>query len=158
MKTLMKFVGRHKKPIVIGSISVFAILVIFFTIFFIVPSFGTNKYGSRLSAKNEHKVSADSISSIKNKLQEKDGVTKVTYNKEGRILNFIITFDENINIAKAKEYSKIITDNISEKNLKYYDVQVFLVNTEEKEGFPNIGYKNKSASDFSWGNVGEKSE
>jgi divalent metal cation (Fe/Co/Zn/Cd) transporter len=158
MKTLMKFVGRHKKPIVIGSSAVLVILVIFFAIFFVVPSFGTNKYGSRLDDKKEHSISNDSISSIKNKLQEKEGVTKVTYNKEGRILNFIITFDDSVNLDTAKEHSKIVIDNISEKNLKYYDVQVFLYTEEQKQGFPNIGYKHKSASDFSWGNVGERSE
>ena len=158
MKGLQKFIHTHKKGCLITGGIILALLIILFTIFFIAPALKNNNYGDRLQGIENHKVSQSTINTIKQKLKNENGVTKVTYNIEGRILNFTVETDGSIDYESAKAYTKDITDNISSKNKKYYDIQIFLTSKENKEGFPNAGYKSKSSEDFSWGNVGETNE
>ncbi len=158
MKGLQKFVHEHKKGCLIFGGGFLAILIVFFTIFFIVPAFGNNNYGDRLDGIEKHKITSSTVSDIKSDIKEFAGVTSVSYHIEGRILNFTIETDGSVSYDTAKAYVKPILDNISKKNQKYYDIQVFLTSKEDVDGLPNAGYKSKNSSDFSWGNVGETSE
>ncbi len=158
MKGIEKFFHTHKKSWIIGIVIVIVLLLIFFTIFFIIPSFGDNNYGSRLDGIEDHKVSSNSIKEIKENVSNQEGVTEVKYHQEGRILNFEITVDENVSLDKAKEYANTVLEGISKKNLKYYDVQVFLKSTENRSEFPTAGYKHKTADALVWANVGEESD
>ena len=156
MKGMKEFIHNHKKGCMIGGGLFFGILLVFFIIFFVVPAFGDNNYGPRLDDEDKYKISSSTINDIKDTVGSKDGVTKVTYHKEGRILNFTIKLEDSVKLDTAKTYAKEVTDKISKKNLKYYDVQVFL--DSKGEDFPIIGYRAKGNDDFSWGNAGEQSE
>lgn len=158
MKGLQEFIHEHKKGCLIFGGVFLAILIVFFTIYFVVPSFGNNNYGDRLDGIEKHKVSSTTISDIKSDIKEFDGVTSVSYHIEGRILNFTIETDGTVSYDDSKGYAKPILDKLSKKNQSYYDVQVFLTSKEDVDGLPNAGYKSKNSSDFSWGNVGESSE
>ena len=82
------FFKTHKKQCMIGGI---AFLVIFFLIIiwlFIIPVFSNNKYGDRLDGIDKHKISSDTVNDIESSLKGNDKVKDVTYNNEGRILNF----------------------------------------------------------------------
>lgn len=150
------FFNEHKKGIIVGAL-IFAVLIfIFFIIFFVVPSFGGDRYGDRLSEIKSYKVSSSTISDIKNTLKESEGVKDVTYNIEGRILNFIITFEDNYNLDSAKTVSNVIIEKIGEKNLKYYDVQIFL--DAKGDNFPMIGYHSKGSDTILWANAGDGNE
>jgi len=98
------------------------------------------------------------LNKIKDGIEEKEGVTKVSYHNEGRILNFTIKVDGNTKLDTAKEYAEEVIKGISKKNLKYYDVQVFLDSDENTTDYPTAGYKNKNAKKLVWGNVGGSSE
>jgi len=158
MKGIKSFIKKHKKGCIIGTIVFFLLLLVFFTIFFIMPSFGNNNYGNRLDDIENHKVSSSSINEIKDNLNSKEGVKKVTYHNEGRILNFTIKVDGDTKLDSAKEYAKEVIDGISKKNLKYYDVQIFLDSDENTTDYPTAGYKHKTSDDIVWGNVGGNSE
>jgi len=158
MKGIQSFINNHKKGCIIGVSVFFIILILFFTIFFIIPSFGNNNYGNRLDGIENHKVSSSTINKIKDGIEEKEGVTKVSYHNEGRILNFTIKVDGNTKLDTAKEYAEEVIKGISKKNLKYYDVQVFLDSDENTTDYPTAGYKNKNAKKLVWGNVGGSSE
>ncbi len=158
MKGIEKFFKTHKKGCIIGGSVVLGIIVIFFTIFFIIPSFGNNNYGHRLDDVDSHKVSTSTVNNIKDDVKKTNGVTKVSYHQEGRVLNFTITLDGTVAVADAKKYAEEVTKGLSKKNLKYYDVQVFLNSKGDAEGYPTIGYHSKGSSEFSWGNAGEERE
>lgn len=158
MKKVTKFIKNNKKASIIGGIILIFVILLIILLMFMFPSISDNNYGDRLDDIESHKITESNISEIKEAILSKDGVSKVTYNKEGRILNFIITFDGTVDIDTAKGYADEVTDKISKKNLKYYDIQVYLDSKEEKDGFPNVGYRHKTAGDFSWGNAGEGSE
>ncbi len=157
MKNIEKFIQTHKKSCIIGLMVFLAIVIIFFTIFFIIPSFGSDNYGHRLDDIDKHKISNSSINEIKENINSKDGVDKVSYHNEGRILNFTIKVKD-VQLDKAKEYANLILEGISKKNLKYYDIQVFLDSDDNTKDYPIAGYKHKSSDTISWGNVGGTSE
>ncbi len=149
---------KKKKKLIIGGIIFFVILIIFFTLYFVIPAFSNDRYGNRLNGLSEHKISSSLIDDIKDEISSKDGVNKVIYHREGKILNFSIITDGSIDIETAKGFANIIKEKISAKNQKYYDIEVLLESKKDTTGFPNIGYKHRGTAEFSWGNVGESSE
>ena len=152
MKKLTKFMGANKLICIIGGGLLFGIILVFFIIYFIMPSIGDNNYGERLKDESKYKVTAKTIDDIKDTVSKLDGVSKVTYHKEGRVLNFTIELEDGVVLDTGKNYAGEIISKLSEKNLKYYDVQVFL--DSENDPYPIIGYYAKGGNSFSWGNVG----
>ena len=155
---MKNFFKTHKKQCMIGGI---AFLVIFFLILiwlFIVPVFSNNKYGDRLDGIEDHKISSDTVKDIENSLKENDKVTDVTYNNEGRILDFIITVSNDMSTEDAKKLGDTILDKISDEDKKYYDIQILIDTEEENENYPIAGYKHKSEDNFTYGNEVVSSE
>lgn len=155
---MKNFFKTHKKQCMIGGI---AFLVIFFLILiwlFIVPVFSNNKYGDRLDGIKEHKISSDTVKDIENSLKENDKVTDVTYNNEGRILDFIITVSNDMSTEDAKKLGDTILDKISDDDKKYYDIQILIDTEEENDNYPIAGYKHKSEDNFTYGNEVGSSE
>ena len=155
---MKNFFKTHKKQCMIGGI---AFLVIFFLILiwlFIVPVFSNNKYGDRLDGIEDHKISSDTVKDIENSLKENDKVTDVTYNNEGRILDFIITVSNDMSTEDAKKLGDTILDKISDDDKKYYDIQILIGTEEENDNYPIAGYKHKSEDNFTYGNEVGSSE
>ena len=155
---MKNFFKTHKKQCMIGGI---AFLVIFFLILiwlFIVPVFSNNKYGDRLDGIEDHEISSDTVKDIENSLKENDKVTDVTYNNEGRILDFIITVSNDMSTEDAKKLGDTILDKISDDDKKYYDIQILIDTEEENENYPIAGYKHKSEDNFTYGNEVVSSE
>ena len=155
---MKNFFKTHKKQCMIGGI---AFLVIFFLILiwlFVVPVFSNNKYGDRLDGIKDHKISSDTVKDIENSLKENDKVTDVTYNNEGRILDFIITVSNDMSTEDAKKLGDTILDKISDDDKKYYDIQILIDTEEENDNYPIAGYKHKSEDNFTYGNEVGSSE
>ena len=155
---MKNFFKTHKKQCMIGGI---AFLVIFFLILiwlFIVPVFSNNKYGDRLDGIEDHEISSDTVKDIENSLKENDKVTDVTYNIEGRILDFIITVSNDMSTEDAKKLGDTILDKISDEDKKYYDIQILIDTEEENDNYPIAGYKHKSEDNFTYGNEVGSSE
>ncbi|CCY46431.1 putative uncharacterized protein [Firmicutes bacterium CAG:822] len=155
---MKNFFKTHKKQCMIGGI---AFLVIFFLILiwlFIVPVFSNNKYGDRLDGIKDHKISSDTVKDIENSLKENDKVTDVTYNNEGRILDFILTVSNDMSTEDAKKLGDTILDKISDDDKKYYDIQILIDTEEENDNYPIAGYKHKSEDNFTYGNEVGSSE
>ena len=155
---MKKFIKEHKKQCIIGGI---IFLVLFFTIIiwlFIVPVFSNNKYGDRLKDIENHEISSSSIDKIENTLKENQQVKDVTYHNEGRILNFIITVSNEMTSDDAKKLCDTISENLSDDDKSYYDIQVLIDTEEENENYPIAGYKQKTEDKFEYGREGGNSE
>lgn len=155
---MKKFIKEHKKQCIIGGI---IFLVLFFTIIiwlFIVPVFSNNKYGDRLKDIENHEISSSSIDKIENTLKENQQVKDVTYHNEGRILNFIITVSNEMTSDDAKKLCDTISENLSDDDKSYYDIQVLIDTEEENENYPIAGYKHKTEDKFEYGRDGGNSE
>ena len=58
---------------------------------------------------------------------------------------------ENISFKDVKEKSNEVIEQISEKNLSFYDVEIFIeCLDEDNEEYPKIGYKYKTSAEFTW--------
>lgn len=155
---MKKFIKEHKKQCIIGGI---IFLVLFFAIIiwlFIVPVFSNNKYGDRLKDIENHEISSSSIDKIENTLKENQQVKDVTYHNEGRILNFIITVSNEMTSDDAKKLCDTISENLSDDDKSYYDIQVLIDTEEENENYPIAGYKHKTEDKFEYGRDGGNSE
>lgn len=152
------FLKTHKKQCMIGGI---AFLVIFFLIIiwlFIVPVFSNNKYGDRLDGIDKHKISSDTVNDIESSLKGNDKVKDVTYNNEGRILNFVITVSNDMSADDAKKLGDTILDKISDDDKEYYDIQILIDTEEDNDNYPIAGYKHKTEDNFTYGNEVGSSE
>ncbi len=152
------FFKTHKKQCMIGGI---AFLVIFFLIIiwlFIIPVFSNNKYGDRLDGIDKHKISSDTVNDIESSLKGNDKVKDVTYNNEGRILNFIITVSNDMSADDAKKLGDTILDKISDDDKEYYDIQILIDTEEDNDNYPIAGYKHKTEDNFTYGNEVGSSE
>lgn len=150
---MKKFLSEHKSIWIIGLILLFLAIIIGL-VFMIAPPISGNNYGHRLDDEAKYKVSSSTIDDIKSKVSEADGVKKITYHKEGRVLNFTITLEDGVVLDTAKKYADEVVNGLEEKNLKYYDVQVFLNSNDD--AYPIIGYHAKGSDHISFGNVGVK--
>ena len=147
---MKKFINNHKKQCLIGGIIFLVIFLIIIIWLFIVPIFGNNKYGDRLEGIEDHEISSKTIDEIENTIKENKLVSEVSYHKEGRILNFIITVSSEMKIEDAKALDDIILEKIKEKDQEYYDIQILI--DSENENYPISGYKSKTKEDFVYGN------
>ena len=144
------FYEKNKKGIKIGLAIFFIIIILSSILLFIIPSFKTNKYGNRLKDLDKHKISKDTISEIKKKADENDSVLKITYHREGRIINLVMTVDSNFGVDQAKEFANNLLSPIKDEDKSYYDIQVLVKSNDKSDNYPIIGYKNKNSDSLSF--------
>lgn len=154
---MKNFIKKHKKACIISGVLIL-LFIIFFVVVFIAPLFSNNKYGDRLDGIEDYEVTDSMVDEVTDALKENEGVTDVSYNNEGRILNFIVTIEADVELDTAKTYAEDVTDNLSDDIKGYYDIEVFFTTEDDSEVYPVIGYHYKGAEQFSWSNVGESSE
>ena len=105
-------------------------------------------YGNRLDGIEEVKLAEDLDRQIQEKL--KDFVSKVEVRTSGRIVNITMIVNPDISSSVAKDNSKKIFELFAEKQLNYYDIQVFLKKETDATDFPIIGYKHQNKDGFTW--------
>ena len=63
----------------------------------------------------------------------------------------ILVLKEDIKFDKMKTMCDSAIEKVSEDNLLYYDLEVFISSkNEESTIYPQIGYKHRSKKTFSW--------
>lgn len=152
------FLKTHKKQCMIGGIVFLVLFILIMTWLFIVPVFSNNKYGDRLDGIEKHKISSDTVNDIESSLKENDKVNDVTYDNEGRILNFIITVSNDMSTEDAKKLGDTILDKISDDDKEYYDIQILIDTEGDNDNYPIAGYKHKTEDNFDYGSEVESSE
>lgn len=137
--------------IVIGAFLLF-ILVGFALYKLLVPDASSNvKYGNRLDGIKEVLPSNKELKDLDKKLTELEYVNKSSTSISGRIIKVILEVKEGTKSDKKDELSKIILESFSKEQVEYFDYEVFYTNEKkDSEGFPIIGYKNKSNESFSY--------
>jgi len=106
-------------------------------------------YGDRLD--NLVEVEKSTLTDMANKVKENESVKDVTSTASGRIINIIITVNDEVGLSAAKKIGESVKEFLTEENIANYDIQVFLKKESEAENdFPIIGYKAKERDNFSW--------
>lgn len=146
----MSFIRKNK--FVIIAIGVFLILVVLVfqiaTMFF--PEEGTALYGDRLDGIEEVELSNSKLTKIESKLKSDGAVKEADVSVAGKIVEVIITVQDDTSVDTAKALNTKVLDSLSNKEKKFYDIQIFVKKDSEATDFPIIGYKHHAKDTFSW--------
>ena len=151
----MEFIKKHKIALIVVGVCILLIILLFFAIkntFF--ANISSSKYGNRLDGIENYPIEDSLVTDIKNGLTENEIINSVSYDLEGRIINFIVQVKAETEISTAKESVLKILEYFNDDYKSFYDIQVFLTCEDgENTLYPTIGYKHKTSSEFKW-NVG----
>ncbi len=146
----MSFIRKNK--FVIIAIGVFLILVVLgfqiATMFF--PEEGTALYGDRLDGIEEVELSNSKLTKIESNLKSDGAVKEADVSIAGKIVEVIITVQDDTSVDTAKALNTKVLDSLSNKEKKFYDIQIFVKKDSEATDFPIIGYKHHAKDTFSW--------
>ena len=148
----MDFVKKHKIKIIL--LFVFVLLMIFAFIGIkqlLYPDARKDLYGRRLEGIEEFAVDNNRLKEISGKLEKEEKIEKINYNLSGRVINFIVKLDGDVDLITSQSFADKVLENFEEDEKKYFDFQVYLINdVEDSEIYPKIGYKHKSSLTFKW--------
>lgn len=141
----MNFIKEHKIAIIVISVCLILIILAGLSISkMMFPSSAEDINGDRLV--NAVAVEPEKINQILTELKGKSSVIDATYNKNVRILKFFISFKSDTKLEDAKKLTSIITSNLTNDILNYYDIEVFL--EADNNEFPAIGQCFKGKKTF----------
>ena len=146
----MSFIRKNK--FIIIAIGVFLILVILafqiVTMFF--PKDGTALYGDRLDGIENVELTKTKLTKIEDVLKENEIVKKASVSVQGKIVEVIITVQDDTSVDSAKELNTTVLNSLEEDEKKFYDIQIFVKKDTDATDFPIIGYKHHARDNFSW--------
>ena len=148
---MKKFIKNNKLTVITFIICLVFVILVFAIKLTFFPDEGRAIYGDRLDGIEEVEITSKQEKNIVSKLEEKDEVKSVDTDIKGRILNVIITVNDDVELDPAKALTSVITENLEEDQNGYYDIQVFIKKSNEEDTrFPIIGYKHQDKDEFSW--------
>ena len=146
----MDVVKKHKFTFITLGVILVIVIIGIFLLKMVLPDYKKGYYGNRLNDIDKYQISNDTINRVKSELEKQEGVQKVSYHAEGRLIGINVTVSKDLPFDQAKEEVKVILPIFSEEELAYYDLQVFLLCEEESDSYPKIGYKHKTSDTFVW--------
>ena len=147
---MKKFIKNNKITVVAFIICVIFVILVFAIKLTFFPNEATAIYGDRLDGIKEVEITDKEQDKIVKALEEKDEVSKASCDIQGRILNILITVNDDVELSSAKALTTSITDNLKEDQTTYYDIQIFISKNNDDSRFPIIGYKHQNKDGFSW--------
>ena len=105
-------------------------------------------YGSRLDGINKVEVTSKQKETVEKKLSE--FTKKVKVRVSGKIVETMITVNDDTSLEDAKKLSDSIMEEFSDEQKKLYDFQIFIKNDKNTSQYPIIGYKQHARDAFSW--------
>lgn len=145
----MKFLKEHAKLIAIVVIFVLAVIILF-SIYNSIFLNNSSKYGDRLKGIDEVKVTSNLEKEIKENIKTLDITKSVEIEESGKIINVIALVNDDIEVNKSKEIGNKVIEKLSDKQKKYFDVQIFIKKSGKDEKFPIIGYKHHNKDNITW--------
>ena len=141
---------KNSKAIKYGIIALVALIIIVFA-FLIYRNLFSSSNSTRFEGVKDHKLTNNEINSVKDLFDELDSVKDIDVFTNKKIIKIIVNLKEDVSFDEIKNISKQALTKIKKKNLEFYDVEIYVdSDNEESETYPQIGYKHKTSSDFSW--------
>lgn len=142
---------KEHKIVVVAVILLLILIVIAFIVKDVFFSNGGNAfYGNRLKGIDEVKVTSSQKKDLISSLKEDSAVSNAEYSLQGKIVNIIITVNDDVGLETAKSLAPKVLESFDDDQKKYYDFQVFIKKNNEASDFPIIGYKQNKKNDFAW--------
>lgn len=140
-----------KKKIVKLIVVLLVLIIAFISIFMIYKNLFASSNNTRYEGIEKHKLTNNEKNAIEDVLNEIENIEELEVFVSSKIIKMIVNLKEDIDFEQVKNISNQAITKISEKNLKFYDVEIYVDSmNEESEVYPQIGYKHKSKSEFSW--------
>ena len=147
---MKKFIKNNKLTVITFIICVIFVIIVFAVKLTFFPDEAKAIYGDRLEGIEEVEITSKEQDNIISKLEEKAEVKKAEVDIKGRILNVIITVNDDVELDVAKALTGTITDTLEKDQTSYYDIQVFVKKDNDDARYPIIGYKHQDKDTFSW--------
>ena len=147
----MRFVRKNKYAIIAIVILVVLIIIGGQVKKIFVPDEGKAVYGSRLDGIEDHKLDEELFKNIESKLKEDESILEVQNKVHGKIINLIITVNDDMSVQDAKSIANKTIDLFENDELSFYSLQVYVKkNNESLNNFPIIGYKGTTATELTF--------
>lgn len=147
---MKKFIKNNKVTTIAFIICVIFIICIFMVKLTFFPNEAKAIYGNRLEGIDKVEITEKQQNKIVSALEKKDEVKKASSDIRGRILNIVITVNDETSLDQAKALSTTITENLKKDQLSYYDIEVFIKKNSDDASFPIIGQKHQNKDSFSF--------
>lgn len=147
---MKKFIKNNKLTVITFIICVIFVIIVFAVKLTFFPDEAKAIYGDRLEGIEKVEITSKEQDNIISKLEEKAEVKKAEVDIKGRILNVIITVNDDVELDAAKALTGTITDTLEKEQTSYYDIQVFVKKDNDDARYPIIGYKHQDKDTFSW--------
>jgi len=150
----MEFIKKHKFTVITICI-ILIMFVAFFILFYkMFLSYGSNNYGNRLKNIKDLEITNYTVTKLESELKELEKVENVTYKLNGKLISIIFKIDASLEKDLAKEYGDKVLEYFSDDEKKNYDIQIYMIPTEQKEEseYPIIGYKKALKDGITWSN------
>lgn len=149
----MDFIRKHKFTTGVVAVLLVLVIITILLLRFLIPNYSGNLYGNRLSGIDHYKIEDSKITSLKTEISKLEGVTKVSYNLEGRLINIMITVKDEVEKDTAKGYADQALTYFTDEQKEYYDIELILSSeNDNSEVYPLFGYKHKTSSSLVWSN------
>lgn len=137
----MNYIKKNKFTIIAIIIFILLVIVGVKVKELLVPDSGKAVYGDRLEEIDEHKISDTLFNDISEKLKENENVLNVSNKIHGKIINLMITVNNELSVSDAKQLANS-TISLFGEELTYYSLQVYVLKEDSSlNNFPIIGYK-----------------
>ena len=147
---MKNFIKNNKVTVVAFIICVIFVVLVFVIKLTFFPNEASAIYGDRLDGIEDVEITNNKQKTIEKALEERDEVKNASCDIGGRILNVIITVNDDVELDAAKGLTSSITDNLEDDQKSFYDIQVFISKDNDDTRFPIIGYKHQNKDGFSW--------
>lgn len=135
-----------KRAIILGVVILFIVLLIL-----IYKNLFSSSNSNRYKGIENYKLTSAEKDFVKEKLNELGKVKSVEIYVKSKIIRIFVNLSEDVDFDMVKNVSNDLLEGFSEENLSYYDVEIFYESAnEESNVYPQIGYKHKSKTEFSW--------
>ena len=144
---MKKFVRKHKNLVLFMIIILLALFALYYTKNIMNTTETRAVYGERKDAIKGKEISKDKLKKVESSISNAKEVTART---QGRIIEVIITANDNVSVKDAKSMADQVSNIFTNDEKKLYDIQVLIQKDKEDASFPIIGYKHHNRKNFSW--------
>ena len=150
MKDLKRFIKQNKRTTIVFILCVIFVILVFVVKLVFFPAEATAIYGDRLDGIEEVEITSDQEKEITDGLKDNESVKDASTDIRGRLLNVIITVNDDVTLDTAKGLTSIVTEPLEADQISYYDIQVFINKDNDDASFPIIGYKHQNKDGFTF--------
>lgn len=157
---MKKFYKENRVFVILMGVALvcIAIIIAIFSIY-ILNSTTEDKYGNRLDGISDVKITDEKKTEMEEALLEMAKVQDASVKIHGKIVNFIIDFENGATLEEIQNVAINSLQFFEEDYLNYYDLQFLMTKSDLEEStvnYPILGYRKAGATTITWSNNATK--